>query len=273
MADLFQFICENSDHSQILPVLKRFVERKDFVVDTNFLESLKLVLNALEKSKNFGEDLAATVLFEICWPMVYSSSLAKDNNQLSGHNRKRLHLCYEIIAFCCSVFPKTLLSEVCEKSLHILRRYVVEMSATEDNAKDVSITLDLVGYLVKPHALSPSERNNTISGELGDMLFQELLNILPFTTESLCGKATGLVLPNFLEFKRVERCEVSCTLLLESKNYKFHRFLTREVMEFNCGSLLIESHGEFIFLMQIFNYCNVVFLYIVHVHMVKLYLA
>lgn len=221
MAELFQFICENSDHSQILAVLKRFVERKDLVFDTNFLESLKLVLSALEKSKNLSEDLAAEVLREICWPIVYSSSLAKDNNQLSGNNRKRLHLCYDIVAFCCSVFPTTLLSEVCEKSLQILKRFMLEVSAIEDNARDVSVTLDLIGNLVKSDALNACQSTNVISGGLGDQLFQELLNILPYTTESLCSKVTGLVLPSFLEFKRIERCEVSSkacfTLATESE--------------------------------------------------------
>lgn len=210
MADLLQFICENSDHSQILTVLKRFVERKDFVVDTNFLESLKLVLCELEKSKNLSEDLATMVLKEICWPVVYSSSLAKENNKLSGNNRKRLHLCYDVIAFCCSVFPKSLLSEICERSLQILKRYmyIVEMSSTDENARDVSVTLDLIGNLVKSDALNASENTSVVTGDLGDKLFQELLNILPYTTESFCGKVTGLVLPNFLEFKRTERCEV-----------------------------------------------------------------
>lgn len=209
MADLLQFICENSDHSQILTVLKRFVERKDFVVDSNFLESLKLVLGELEKSKNLSEDLATKVLNEICWPVVYSSSLAKESNKLSGNNRKRLHLCYDVVAFCCSVFPKSLLSEICERSLQILKRYVVEMSSAEENARDVSVTLDLIGNLVKSDALNVSENTSVVAGDLGDKLFQELLNILPYTTESLCGKVTGLVLPNFLEFKRTERCEVS----------------------------------------------------------------
>lgn len=210
MAELLQFICENSDHSQILAVLKRFVERRDLVVDTNFLESLKLVLSELEKSKNLTEDLAGKVLREICWPIVYSSSLAKDNNQLSGNSRKMLHLCYDIVAFCCSVFPTTLLSEICEKSLQVLRRYVVETSASEDNERDLSVTLDLIGNLVKSDALNSSKGTNVISGELGDKLFHELLNVLPYTTESLCGKVTGLVLPKLLEYKRTERCEVSC---------------------------------------------------------------
>jgi len=124
MADLLRFICENSDHSQILAVLKRFVERKDLAVDTNFLESLKLVLSELEKSKNLTDDLANKVLKEMCWPIVYVSSLDKDR-QLSGNNRKKLHLCYDIVAFCCSLFPTTLLSEICEKSLQVLRRYTV----------------------------------------------------------------------------------------------------------------------------------------------------
>lgn len=206
MADLLRFICENSDHSQILAVLKRFVERKDLAVDTNFLESLKLVLSELEKSKNLTEDLANKVLKEMCWPIVYVSSLDKDR-QLSGNNRKKLHLCYDIVAFCCSLFPTTLLSEICEKSLQVLRRYVVETSATEDNAHDASVTLDLIGNLVRSDCLNSSHSTNVISGETGDKLFLELLNILPHTTESLCGKVTGLVLPKFLEYKRTERCE------------------------------------------------------------------
>ena len=211
MAELLQFICENSDHSQILAVLKRFVERKDLSVDTNFLESLKLVLSELEKSKNLTEDLASKVLKDMCWPILYGSSLDKDS-QLSGNNRKKLHLCYDIVAFCCSVFPTTLLSGICEKSLEVLRRYVVETSATEDNAHDASVTLDLIGNLVKSDALNASQSANVISGEIGDKLFLELLNILPYTTESLCGKLTGVVLPKFLEYKRTERCEVSCNL-------------------------------------------------------------
>lgn len=209
MAELLQFICENSDHSQILGVLKRFVEQKDFVIDTNFLESLKLVLSELEKSKNLSEDFAAKVLREICLPIVYSSSLAKDNNQLTGNNRKKLHVCYDIVSFSCSVFPTTLRSEICEKSLQILTRYIAEMSSTEENERNVSVTLDLIGNLMKSVALNAAENASVISGELGEKLFQELLNILPYTSESLCGKVTGLVLPNFLEFKRKERCEVS----------------------------------------------------------------
>ena len=208
MAELLRFICENSDHSQILAVLKRFVERKHLAVDTNFLESLKLVLSELEKSQNLTEDLASKVLEEICWPIVYGSSLDKDR-QLSGNNRKKLHLCYDIVAFCCSVFPTTLLSEICEKSLQVLRTYVVEASATEDNAHDISVTLDLIGNLVRSDTLNFSQSTNVISGETGDKLFLELLNILPHTTESLCGKVTGLVLPKFLEYKRTERREVS----------------------------------------------------------------
>lgn len=179
MAELLQFICENSDHSQISAVLKRFVEQKDLVVDTNFLESLKLVLRTLEKSNNFSEDLASKVLRDICWPIVYDFSHAKDNNQPCGNNRKRLHLCYDIAAFCCSVFPTTLLSDVCERCLLILRRFIVEKSATEENARDVSVTLDLIGSLVKSDALNTFENTSVISGELGDQLFQELLNILP----------------------------------------------------------------------------------------------
>ena len=208
MAELLRFICENSDHSQIVAVLKRFVERKDLAVDTNFLESLKLVLSELEKSKNFTEDLASKVLKEICWPIVYVSSLDK-SRQLSGNNRKKLHLCYDIVAFCCSVFPTTLLSEICEKSLQILRRYVVERSASEDNAHDTSVTLDLIGNLVRSDSLNSSHTANVISGEIGDKLFLELLNVLPHTTESLCGKVTGLVLPKFLEYNSTERSEVS----------------------------------------------------------------
>ena len=208
MAELLRFICENSDHSQILVVLKRSVERKDLAVDTNFLESLKLVLSELEKSKNLTEDLASKVLKEICWPIVYGSSLDKDR-QLPGNNRKKLHLCYDIVAFCCSLFPTTLLSEICEKSLQVLRRYVVETSATEENAHDASVTLDLIGNLVRSDSLNSSHNSNVICGETGDKLFLELLNILPHSTESLCGKVTGLVLPKFLEYKRTERCEVS----------------------------------------------------------------
>ena len=221
MADLVQFICTNSDHYQILPVLKQFIERKDIILDTNFLETLKLVLDTLEKSKDFGEDLATKVLFEICWPIVYKSN---DSNQPSVHRRKRLHLCHDIIAFCCSVFPETLLPVVSEKCLQILKRYVVELGSTEENAVDVSVTLDLIGNLVKPAALSPSESTHIISGELGNTLFQELLNILPFTTESLCGKVTSLVLPNFLEFDRETRCEVSHRSPLGCYHYKFREW-------------------------------------------------
>ena len=208
MAELLQFVCENSDHPQILAVLKRFVERNDLAVDTNFLESLKLVLSELEKSKNLTENLASKVLKEVCWPIVYVSSLDKDR-QLSGNNRKKLHLCYDIVAFCCSVFPTTLLSEICEKSLQVLRRYVMETTAIDDNAHDTSVTLDLIGNLVRSDSLKSSHSTNIISGETGDELFLELLNILPHTTESLCGKVTGLVLPKFLEYNRTERCEVS----------------------------------------------------------------
>ena len=208
MAELLRFICENSDHSQILAVLKRFVERKDLAVDTNFLESLKLVLCELKKSKNFTEDLASKVLKEICWPIVYVSSLDK-SRQLSGNNRKKLHLCYDIVAFCCSVFPTTLLSEICEKSLRVLRGYVMERSASEDNAHDTSVTLDLIGNLIRSDSLNSCHSANVISGEIGDKLFLELLNVLPHTTESLCGKVTGLVLPKFLEYNSTERCEVS----------------------------------------------------------------
>jgi len=207
MAELLQFICANSDHSQISAVLKRFVEQKELFVDTNFLDSLKLVLLNLEKSQNLSEDLATKVLMEICWPILYNSKLT--NNQLSGDNRKRLHLCYDITAFCCSVFPTSLLSEVCEKSLQILKRFIVEKNAREENDGDVSVTLDLVGNLVKSDALIASESTNIVTGQLDDNLFQELLNILPYTTDYLCAKVTGLVLPNFLEFKRLERCQVS----------------------------------------------------------------
>ncbi|KAJ7394065.1 Tar (HIV-1) RNA binding protein 1 [Desmophyllum pertusum] len=84
---------------------------------------------------------------------------------------------------------------------------MLEVSAIEDNARDVSVTLDLIGNLVKSDALNACQSTNVISGGLGDQLFQELLNILPYTTESLCSKVTGLVLPSFLEFKRIERCE------------------------------------------------------------------
>lgn len=209
MAELLQFICENSDSLQILAVLKRFVERKDITVDSNFLESLKLVLLELEKSTNLTEELAGKILREICWPVVYGSSFDNDS-QLSGNNRKKLHLCYDIVAFCCSVFPTTLLSEISEKSLQVLRRYVGEMIATEETARDASVTMDLIGNLVKSDVLNASESTNVVSGEIGDKLFYELLNILPQTTESLCGKLTGLVLPKFLECKRTERCEVSC---------------------------------------------------------------
>lgn len=217
MAELLQFICENSDHSQILAVLKRFVERKDISVDTNFLESLKLVLSELGKSNNLTEDMASKVLKEICWPIVYVSSLDKDR-QLSGNNRKKLHLCYDIVAFCCSVFPTALLSEICEKSLQVLRRYVVETSAVDDDAHDTSVTLDLIGNLVRSDSLTSSYSTNVISGETGDKLFLELLNILPHTTESLCGKVTGLVLPKFLEYSRTERCKVSCNRYGVSEN-------------------------------------------------------
>ena len=209
MAELLQFICENSDHSQISAVLKRFVVQKDLVLDTNFLESLKLVLLTLEKSQNLSEDLATKVLREICWPIVHGSSVAKENSNLSGSNRKKLHLSYDVAAFCCSVFPTTLLSEFYEKSLETLRRYIEEKSATEENARDVSVTLDLIGNLVKSDALNACESTKVICGELGDQLFQELLNILPYTTENLCAKVAGLALPYFLEFKRIERCEVS----------------------------------------------------------------
>lgn len=225
MAELLQFICENSDSFRILAVLKRFVERKDLTVDLNFLESLKLVLLELEKSKNLTEELAGKILREICWPTVYGSSFDNDS-QLSGNNRKKLHLCYDIVAFCCSVFPTTLLSEIYEKSLQVLRRYVGEMIATEENAHDASVTLDLIGNLVKSDALNASESTNVVSGEIGDKLFYELLNILPQTTESLCGKLTGLVLPKFLECKRTERCEVSCGV-----RYR----VSGDEVEFICG--------------------------------------
>ena len=213
MAELLQFICENSDHSQISAVLRLFVEQKKLGVDTDFLESLKLVLLTLGKSNNLSEDLAAEVLREICWPIVFCSSLAKETNQITGNNRKRLHLCHDIIAFCCSVFPITLLSEVCEKTLQILRHYVSnsisEKSVTDENARDVSVTLDLVGNLVKSDALNVSESSKFITGGLGNQLFLEMLNLLPYTTENLCAKLTCLVLPNFLEFRSMERCEVS----------------------------------------------------------------
>ena len=209
MAELLQFICENTDHSQISAVLKRFVEQQNLVFDVNFLESLKLVLLTLEKSQSLSEDLATKVLREICWPIMYGSSVAKENDHLSGSNRKKLHLCYDVAAFCCSVFPTTLLSEFYEKSLEILIMYIVEKSATEENARDVSVTLDLIGNLAKSDDLNACESTKLISGELGDQLFQELLNILPYTTENLCAKVAGLALPYFLEFKRIERCEVS----------------------------------------------------------------
>jgi len=167
------------------------------------------VLSELEKSKNLTEGLASKVLKDICWSIVYGSSLDKDR-QLSVNNRKKLHLCYDIAAFCCSLFPTTLLSEICEKSLQVLRRYVAETSATEDNAHDASVTLDLIGNLVRSNSLNSSHSVYVISGETGDKLFLELLNILPHTTESLCGKVTGLVLPKFLEYKSTERYEVSC---------------------------------------------------------------
>ena len=188
------------------------------------------MLRTLEKSNNFSEDLASKVLRDICWPIVYDFSHAKDNNQPCGNNRKRLHLCYDIAAFCCSVFPTTLLSDVCERCLLILRRFIVEKSATEENARDVSVTLDLIGSLVKSDALNTFENTSVISGELGDQLFQELLNILPHTTENLCAKVTSLVLPSFLEFKKIERCEVSGnSCIKKTKIYTITIKITRVV--------------------------------------------
>ena len=248
MAELLQFICENTDHSQISAVLKRFVEQKKLGVDTDFLESLKLLLLTLEKSKNLSEDLATEVLREICWPIVFCSSLGKETNQLAGNNRKRLHLCYDIIAFCCSVFPITLLSEVCEKSLQILRRYVSEKSATDENACDVSVTLDLVGNLSKSDALDTSESSNFITGDLGNQLFQEMLNLLPYTTEDLCAKLTCLVLPNFLELRSMERCEVSgnanpvtIEITVNCIGFFFHVILCAVLDNHRCYKLLVTT--------------------------------
>lgn len=229
MAELLQFICENSDPSQISAVLRRFVEQKNLTVDTNFLESLKLVLLTLGKSQNLSEDLGTKVLNEICWPVVYSSSLAKDNNQASGDNRKRTHLCYDIVAVCCSLFPTTLLSEVCEKSLQIFRRYLTERSATQKDARDVSVTLDLVGNLVKSDALNASGSIKLISGERGETLFHEMLNLLPYITENLCAKLTCLVLPNFLLKRVLDMLDKQpCDLLVMSKKGSYIFFWCSE---------------------------------------------
>ncbi|KAJ7312665.1 Tar (HIV-1) RNA binding protein 1, partial [Desmophyllum pertusum] len=76
---------------------------------------------------------------------------------------------------------------VCEKSLQILRRFMLEVSAIEDNARDVSVTLDLIGNLVKSDALNACQSTNVISGGLGDQLFQELLNILPTQLKAVCS--------------------------------------------------------------------------------------
>ena len=200
MDRLLQFLCDNSELYQFSVVLKRFVEQQDQVPDTNYLESLQLVLQTLEKSQHLSEDLVTKVLREVCWPIVYSRA--------DGSQRKKLHLCYDIVALCCSVYPTKILSEVHEKSLEILRRYVSEKSATDENSHDVSVTLDLIGNLVKAEAFESGEDTGLTSGEFGDELFKELLNLLPCTTEKLCAKLTGAVLPHFLKFKRTERCEV-----------------------------------------------------------------
>ena len=155
MDRLLQFVCDNSELYQFSVVLKRFVEQQDQVPDTNYLESLQLVLQALEKSQHLSEDLVTKVLREVCWPIVYSRS---DESQ-----RKKLHLCYDIVALCCSVHPTKILSEVHEKSLEILRRYISEKSATDENAHDVSVTLDLIGNLVKPEAFESGEAHLSTS--------------------------------------------------------------------------------------------------------------
>ena len=209
MADLLQFVCENSDQSQISAVLKRFVRKRNSTVDINFLESLKLVLLTLEKSQNLSEDLATEVVKDICWPILLESSLAKDAIEVSGNNRKRLHLCYDIATFCFSIFPAALLMLFGDKSLQIFKNYLGEKSSTEENARDVSVALDLIGNLVKSDALNFSGDGNLMIGEVGDQLFQQMLNLLPHATDMLCAKVTCLVLPRFLEFKSVERCQVS----------------------------------------------------------------
>lgn len=209
MADLLQFVCENSDHSQISTVLERFVQKRNSTVDINFLESLKLVLTTLEKSQNLREDFATEVVKDICWPILLESSSVKGATELSGNNRKRLHLCYDIAAFCFSSFPAALLGLFGDKSLQIFKNYLDEKSSTEENACAVSVALDLIGNLVKSDALNASEDANLMIGETGDRLFQQMLNLLPHATDLLCAKVTSLVLPRFLEFNTMKRCEVS----------------------------------------------------------------
>ena len=209
MASLLKCICENSDSSYISTVLEIFADKHALHPGLDFLESLKLALWTLEDATNLSEDFVRKVLKDICLPVLYNNFSDEAITQQSGGTRQRLHLCCDLISFCCSLYPSSLLTEVCEKSLRTLERYSLEKSSMEENARDVSVTLDLIGYLQKSGVLNAS------GVEIEEKLFQELLHLLPHTNENLCSKMAGIVLPNFLESKGKERTEVrfSCFIV------------------------------------------------------------
>lgn len=95
------------------------------------------------------------------------------------------------------------------------------MSVVDDDVYDILVILDFIGNFVWLDFFIFFYSINVIFGEIGDKLFFELLNILFYIIESLCGKVIGFVLLKFLEYSRIEWCKVSCNCygVFENEGY------------------------------------------------------
>ena len=206
MADLLSHLLKSLDFSQATEILTKFVTSLDpSARDLALVESSKAILLAFkEKGWNVGEPLVSKLLREICLPFLHDTEFTSTNKA-----RQYLPQVHELIALCCSIYPEVFLGEIWRLISRSIAAVVEgKLSSRHEQSAaslDVSVVLDLVGFLVKCEGRG-NER--LFSGELEETAFVDIVKLLPHTGESLCAKLTSGVLPSFLQRRTNERVEV-----------------------------------------------------------------
>lgn len=208
MADLLKYLLTSLDTSHVSEVLTNFITDSGLkTTDSGFLESLKTVLIALREKGNLGESLVNKILHDICFPLLYNKEFASSDK--TQHRRQCLHQAYDLIALCCSIYPDNFLVEVCERCIQAVGAFIEKNGKDLEivgDALDISVALDLIGYLIKCEG--QGKEGGLLTEELEEKIFQHILRLLPHTSETLCAKLTSVILPSFLEAKQKERIKV-----------------------------------------------------------------